>query len=285
MLGNAFDTLKDPDVSGWEKFVTVLTTVGMVVPTLISLWKTFKTLLTQETVAKVINAAATLACAVAEKKLNKEKGESSDKTKKNIKDTWKDTKEKITRTKDKAKDKWDDASYKKSGDRFEKVRQIKGKDGKLTNVVKDKTTGKFMTEGAAKKVAGQGASKALGSAAGGMALIAAGVMVAVGAVKWGIAQYEKQAKAAEEAAKSAARAGEEYKKAAEAYNTFTSNMNNYKSGVEGLQELTKGTAEYREGILKANEAAMELINSTKGLEYSVNSDGLIEIDEASLERA
>jgi hypothetical protein len=61
MLGSAFDTLKDPDVSGWQKFVTVLTTVGMVIPTLVSLFSTFKSLLSAENIAKLANVAATLA--------------------------------------------------------------------------------------------------------------------------------------------------------------------------------------------------------------------------------
>jgi hypothetical protein len=46
--------------------------------------------------------------------------------------------------------------------------------------------------------------------------------------------------------------------------------------------MTKGTLEYREAVLKANEAAMELLNTYEGLTYSVGADGLITIDEQSL---
>jgi hypothetical protein len=98
MLGTMFDTLSDPDVSGWEKFTTILTTLSMLIPTMISLWGTFKTLLGQETIAKIANVAATIAQAAAEKKLNDTKGSSSGTTKKSIKETVADTKEKIQKT-------------------------------------------------------------------------------------------------------------------------------------------------------------------------------------------
>jgi hypothetical protein len=44
MISSAIDTLSDPDTSGWEKLTTVLMTLGMVIPTLVSVWKTLKTL-------------------------------------------------------------------------------------------------------------------------------------------------------------------------------------------------------------------------------------------------
>jgi hypothetical protein len=220
MLGGAFDKLRDPDVSGWDKFLTILTTLGMVVPTLVSLFTTFKTLLSAENVAKLANVAATLAQVAAEKALNKEKGNSSEVTKKNIKETIKDTKDKLGKSAkekwsnlkkgaserrsafdkgvwdkldDKAKDKYLGDAMKKKGYTWDAGR------GKAGQFVKKDAGGKVissMGKGGAEKIAGQSAmktagSKAIGTAAGGVALIAAGVAVAVGAVKWGIAQFEK----------------------------------------------------------------------------------------------
>jgi hypothetical protein len=40
MVSSAITTLADPDVSGWDKFLTILTTLSMLVPTLISVFKT-----------------------------------------------------------------------------------------------------------------------------------------------------------------------------------------------------------------------------------------------------
>jgi hypothetical protein len=73
MLSNVFTTLSDPDVSGWEKFTNVLTTMTMLIPTLISLYGSLKTLINQETAEKLANLGATLGLAIAEKKLNFEK--------------------------------------------------------------------------------------------------------------------------------------------------------------------------------------------------------------------
>lgn len=285
MLGGAFDQLRDPDVSGWQKFLTVLTTLGMVVPTLISLWTTFKKLLSQETIAKIANVAATLAQAAAEKKAAQAREEDSSSIKKNIAETWRDTKEKLSKKGQNIKNTWNDASYKKSGDRFEQIRQIKNKDGQLVNVMKDKTTGKFMTEGAAKNMVGKEALGHIGKMAGGVALIAAGVMVAVGAVKWGIAQFNKYSDAAKEAAQQAQEAATAYQAVSDSYNAFTSNLSAYQKAQSGLKDMTKGTLEYREAVLKANESAMQLLDTYENLEYTVDTDGLIVINEASLEQA
>jgi NADH:ubiquinone oxidoreductase subunit 2 (subunit N) len=81
MLGSAFETIMDPDVSGWEKFLTILTTLSMIIPTVVSIYKTFKQLLSAETVAKLANVAATIAQVGAEKALNQEKGQSRTTTK------------------------------------------------------------------------------------------------------------------------------------------------------------------------------------------------------------
>jgi hypothetical protein len=40
--------------------------------------------------------------------------------------------------------------------------------------------------------------------------------------------------------------------------------------------------EYEEAVLKANESAMELIKTYKDIDYTVDSDGLIIINETSL---
>jgi hypothetical protein len=91
MVASACDQLADPDVSGMQKLLTVITTISMVLPTVISLVGTLKSLFSAETVAKIANAAATWGQVAAEKKLSETKDEGSTITKKNIKDTWRDT--------------------------------------------------------------------------------------------------------------------------------------------------------------------------------------------------
>jgi hypothetical protein len=114
MVSSAINTLKDPDVSGMQKLVTVMMTMGMVLPTIVSLIGTMKKLFSSETVVKIANAAATWAQVAAEKKLNEEKGTGKKKTRKNIKDTWNDTRKKWNETaleKDKRFTKLENGSY------------------------------------------------------------------------------------------------------------------------------------------------------------------------------
>jgi hypothetical protein len=49
--------------------------------------------------------------------------------------------------------------------------------------------------------------------------------------------------------------------------------------------LVKGTDEYKETVIKANEEALKLLDTYKDLEYEVTADGLIIINEQSLEDA
>ena len=116
MLSSAIDTLSDPDISIWEKFTTVLMTLGMVIPTLVSVWKTLKSLQEMEIPIKAANAVATWAQVAAEKSLNKEKGRGNTKTRKNIKETVEDTKQKLTNAKQKISDNWNQSSWDKASD-------------------------------------------------------------------------------------------------------------------------------------------------------------------------
>lgn len=274
MFGSLTDTLASPDVSGWQKFVTILSTLGMMLPILINLIGTSKKLLSSETIVKLGNVVATLAQVSAEKKLNNEKKKSTISTKENIKQTLKDTKEKISnniQNKGKnIKDAWNQGALAKNK-RFTQTKSgsysVKGVQGFVS----------------ADKAAAMAGKEAL-IAAGGIGLIAIGIAAAAGAVAWGVAQYNKQEKAAEKAAKSAKKAADAYRAVADAYNQFTSNISAYEDAQKGLEGLTKGTLEYREAVLKANESALELLNTYSDLKYTTDENGLIVIDEESLKQ-
>ncbi|MBR6516155.1 MAG: hypothetical protein IKT40_04795 [Bacilli bacterium] len=84
MLGSVIDTIKDPDMTGWEKFVAILTSVSMAVPmvamTITSLKTAFGGLTIEaigNTAAQLANAAATLLNTQAKKKLGEAAGESA----------------------------------------------------------------------------------------------------------------------------------------------------------------------------------------------------------------
>ena len=372
MLGDITDTLSDPDISGWEKFTRILTTVSMLIPTLVSMWSSMKTILDKETVAKIKNAAATVAQAIAEKRLAAAKkksdylGSLSDKTKKEYMDeakqktsslaemkkkkglTW-DTntgsyvdkkgksysladlqKERDDKILNKAsrkaaknsestqleyfkslgkqdQDKYREEAYQK----FRKKNKIKY-DKKLDTLVDKKgnvygnvntiKNSSNLTDQAAKLAKndalgkGQlgkkmsGGLKAVGGKAAGAVsaaapylAIAAGIAVAAGAIAWGKAQFNKYSQAAEDAAKSAESAAAAYQNVTAAYDTFKSNLSNLKDAKDGMKGLVKGTLEYQEAVMKANEAAMALIDSNEDLQYTIDSDGIIQIDEESLQ--
>jgi len=58
MLGSLVDTLQNPDMSGWEKFLSVLTTLGMVIPMVIMAWKAFSDAKIKDTIINGLNAAS-----------------------------------------------------------------------------------------------------------------------------------------------------------------------------------------------------------------------------------
>ena len=119
-----------------------------------------------------------------------------------------------------------------------------------------------------------------------LAIVGAIGLLVVG-LKVADAAYNADAEAAKKAAEAAKEAEEQYKSAQEAYSTFIDNTSKYDEATKGLATLKKGTAEYTEQLLKANEAALELVNSLElsaGVDYTVGADGLIQIKKEALER-
>ena len=272
MVSSAIDTLKDPDVSGMQKLTTVLMTLGMVLPTIVSLIGTMKKLFSSETVAKIANAAATWAQVAAEKKLNDTKGQGSGITRRNIKETWKDTKNKLQGKGKNLKDSWNKGALDKD------TRFTKMDDGRYSFKGSKQT---FSADVAGKKAGGD-ALKALGSKAASAAIAAIGIAVIIGTVAAVVNQLNKAEKAVEKAKQAAQSLTENYDKVKESYDAFNTAQSNYDTATEGLSNLTKGTVEYQEALLAANDAAAELIATNKNLDYTIQ-DGQMVIDPDSLE--
>ena len=279
MVNSAIDTLKDPDVSGMQKLLTVITTMSMVLPTIISLVGTMKKLFSSETIAKIANAAATWAQVAAEKKLNEEKGTSNTKTRKNIKDTWQDTKNKLGQKGKNIKDQWNESALEKrastKGSGYTKHKNgmysVKGQKG-------------FVSADQAGKMAGKEALKAVGTKAASVGIAAAGIAVIIGTVAMVVNQLNKAEKAVEKAKAAAQTLSENYDNVKASYDEFINAQSGYETATKSMEELTKGTVEYQEALLQANEAAGELLAKNKNLKYKV-VDGKIEIDEDSLAQA
>jgi hypothetical protein len=67
MMGGMVDTLKDPDVSGWDKFISVFSTLAMTIPMVISVFKGLKSIMEKDTIATGLNTVAKWINALASK--------------------------------------------------------------------------------------------------------------------------------------------------------------------------------------------------------------------------
>ena len=276
------DTLTNPDATGWEKFFAVLSSGSMIIMMLMSAMNSFAMAREMWQKGTLKNAAATL-LDMAATKLNTAAQKQNTRSKvENTIATDESGKENLEHAATEIADKVATDANSKS-QKKDYLRQLwKGKKKPKTPKTGggEKSIGKL---GQAFKNFGSSFKSFIGAYGAGIGFITAGVAVAVGAIVWGIKQFNKYEDAAKEAAKRAEEAANAYKAVSEAYNTFTSNLDAYKSGQEGLKNLTAGTLEYREAVLKANEASMALLDQYKDLKYEIDKDGLIIIDESSLE--
>jgi hypothetical protein len=136
------------------------------------------------------------------------------------------------------------------------------------------------------KAAAGNLAKSIGNVvkATGPLLIAIGLITAGGLAFSAI--WNRTAKQADKAAEQAQKMGEELSRAKSQYDSFSSAASNYDSAISGLDGLVKGTAEYKEAVFNANEEALKLIDTYKGLKYEVDDDsGLIIIDQDALDEA
>ena len=276
MVNSAIDQLKDPDVSGMQKLVTVLSTMGMVLPTIISLIGTMKKLFSSETVAKIANAAATWAQVAAEKKHNEVKDQGLKLTKENIKQTWKDTTQKIGQKGKNLKDSWNNSALEKDKSFTKLDNGSYYRQGDPKNMTWSKN--------AAASEAGAKAAKALGSKVATAGIAAAGIALIIGTVAMVVNQLNKAEKAVEKAKAAAQSLSENYDNVKASYDNFINAQSGYETATASMEELTRGTVAYQEALMQANEAAGELLATNKNLKYTVE-DGKIVIDKDSLEQA
>lgn len=281
----AIDTLTNPDASGWEKFSAVLMSFASVVMMTTSMIEAFKKAnfsLRKEVLVGIVTKAANVVATGAEMlatalatATEKAKEKQTEKTSAAIRQQTKDNYANATsELADAAATEVNNKAKKNAGKGMKNLGKSSGELGKS-----------FKNLGGQLKNLGSSAKGWISANAGmlgGVALIAAGVAVAVGAVAWGINQYKKYEKAAAEAALQAEKAAAAYQSVAEAYAKFTGSLDAYKNARDGMEGLTEGTTEFKAAVLEANEAAMELLNTYEGLQYTVDDNGLITINEESL---
>lgn len=116
-----------------------------------------------------------------------------------------------------------------------------------------------------------------------LALVAI-IWIIVSAVQALSDAYNADAIAAEKAKAVAEDLAESYKAIKQEYEDMVSAMEEYKTARDALDNLTEGTREWYDALRKANEQAIELMNTYPTLhKYATNENGLIVISDAGLD--
>lgn len=285
-LTGLYETFTNPDTSGWEKFLAILTSVSMISYGLVDGFKAFKEIgtimnaigarINENTGELIANTVATKANEISKKEQSKSLDKNGQEFDENSTDINENT---VANSVDTAGEVVEDVVENTDdlADGLEKVSKKGDKvSGKFTNMGKAGKTG-FKNIGTSLKSLGSTLVKFLPALIG---------IAAAAAIIYGVSEYyNKDANAAKDAAENASMLSEEYSKAKDAYENLKASISEYQSATDALSELKKGTIEYEEALLKANDAAMKLIETHKDLEYTINPEtGAIEIDKNSIQK-
>ena len=115
--------------------------------------------------------------------------------------------------------------------------------------------------------------------------LALGLAAATITIKMIQKQYSVLQDKANQAAEVAKTVADNYQSMLEAKNAFDSNVTKYDEAKRGIEGLTEGTTEYINAVREANDVALELIKNNHDLKYEVDDNGLININKKSLESA
>lgn len=257
------DTISNPDLSGWEKFTSVLMSVSMAMGSFLPILKSAKALYSSLKLAVEAEAAAqALSVSVNEAAA-------------------------IVKNKNALAIIFEKESTNKLTQE-EAMQQIKALTGiEITNkkaFAHYKSKIAILQEATATDVLTL-AIRRLGAVISkykAFILVAAAIAIAVETSKMLKDAMNATQEAAEAAQETATNLANAYNEAKTAYNELTTAWDNYNTAKDNLKELTEGTIEYTDAVREANEAALQLINNYDGIKYTVGNDGLIELDKDSV---
>lgn len=262
-LTSIFTTLSNPDLSAWDKFTSVLMSASMALGSFLpilksaqALYSSLKIAVEAETLAKAASISVSTASAVV-------------------------------KNKDALATIFEEATTEKLGNvqvaqRIKALLNCSATDA-LT-LARNRETAAALREATATEVL----KKALSSFGkvitrfGPLALGLAAVATTIRMIQKQYSDLQDKANQAVETAKTVA---DNYQSMLEAKNAFDSNITKYDEAKRGIDGLTEGTTEYINAVREANDAALELIKNNHDLKYSVDDNGLINIDKKSLESA
>ena len=257
-LKGLWETWSNDDMSFVDKMLSTLTSVGMVLPMLITSYKSLSQVKTKDAIVNALNAAS-------ERQVEKAKRKAEAATRANTKAQRDETN---AQKDDIATNIAQSASERKGG------KYASGKSGKSSG------GGKYL------KTSGEGASLSQGGAAlaGSIVAIAAAIAIVVGTIAWAVHQSKAAERELEKAKQAALELKQNYETVKAAQEEFNNTASSYESARDALDNLTQGTEEYTQAVQAANEQAMALLEINKDLAYTIEG-GQIKIDETSLENA
>ena len=278
-LQGAWNAITNPDLSAFEKFAQITTSISMGIPMLISSFGAMKTAIEGTAIAQAAQNIVTLkslklgseaarvaALRVVAEKLGIEVKE----------DATKETLKKLIAEKLELE----------NGEKYTTQKLIQLTIEKLNTFAKQGSVTATIAQTVANWALNASMSPLLVitlAITAALAALAAIIFIVVNAVQSITAAYNKDAIEAENLANAAKNLAEAYNEVKEEYNSMIDAMNRYDSAREGLDSLTKGTQEYREALNEANAAAMELIelgNLVKGQDYDIINGEIIINDNA-----
>lgn len=262
-LTSIFTTLSNPDLSAWDKFTSILMSAGMALGSFLPILKSAQTLYSSlkfaveaETLAKAASISVSAANAVV-------------------------------KNKDALATIFEEAATKKLKD--EQVAQqivalLNCSTTDALTLARNKEAVAALREATATEVLKKALSS-LGKVIARFGPLALGLTAVILTIKMIQNQYSALQDKADQTAETAKTVADNYQSMLEAKNAFDSNVTKYNEAKRGIEGLTEGTTEYINAVREANDAALELIKNNHDLKYSVDDNGLINIDKKSLESA
>jgi len=267
-LKGIFDVWNNEDMSFGEKMLSTFTSLGMVIPIVITGIRTLTAEQTKNAIANALVAGSEKL--VLEAKLRTLGVEGAEKAK---------VIELIISKKLLTKETLSESEA-------EELNTL----AKILNIDATKLkTGTTLQAAVAEKIFGTSLTTTaaqIAAATGAILILVAAIAAFVAACKFAYEAYNADAIAAEKSAKAAANLTNAYNEATQAYEDLKNTISNYEEGLNALKELTKGTQEYRDALIEANNAAMALIENgdLNATDYQWEGDQLI-IDEEAITQA
>ena len=270
MLSGAIATLKNPDASGWDKFLAIIGALGVAIPVLTSSYTMLASAESVAGVSALADVVASKASAAAKKDLSVKTMAAAAAEKAKAAATKQSTAATVA-----------DAV----ADGVNAAATTAETEAIIANTgATDGNTASNLTNAASEyKQAFAKMGSALTNMIAAHPLITAGVLAAAAAIWIGVKAWNADAEAAEKAAKAAAEAQKAYEDAASAHDDVKTSIDNYNQATDSIANLTKGTLEWTEAVNKCNQEVLSLLQKFPDLAGEItNVNGKMEITSAGL---